>query len=295
MQSLSLTKLGKMFLQGSLKIIENKEIINAINIFPVPDSDTGSNMSNTLMPFKELLLHNTFLNINDFRNKALKTALVASQGNSGMLFTSWMEGFLQALDNKEDILVTDLANAFSNGAKLARKSVGSPIKGTMLDVIDACVYEFSKYKTLISAFKKSLIAVEKALRATEEHMKLLHDHHVVDAGALGWSYFFAGMTEEVLNEKIMLKVHDLTVRGEIIGNKNSMQYEVIFLLEKPEVSQEEIFALFSSLGDSLDTIAIEEKIKVHIHTNQPGEIEAIASTLGKIINLKTTNMLENNL
>jgi fatty acid kinase/fatty acid kinase fatty acid binding subunit len=290
---LTLSDLSEMLLCASIRVIENKKKINAINIFPVPDSDTGSNLAKMFSAIKKVIETETFTNINSFSDAVLDAVLSSSQGNSGMMMASYLDGFLKPFVNKKTFDPDDFAKAAKLGAEKAKQSVEMPIEGTMLDVMNAFA---AAVATNANPFEETLLdAIEQtriALIRTENHMKLLKSHHVVDAGALGFTHFVYGLYEGVNKTGLELTgidIRPLQQNGSII-NTVRFPFEVIFTVSEAQFSPGEFKNIFHELGDSLDVVRIQNTVKVHIHTDTPDVIKETAQLTGKIVKLQITDM-----
>lgn len=268
--------------EGARNVIDNEEVINSINVFPVPDADTGSNMAKTLSGFNNLDLSNSTNSKNIFEH-LLNSTLENSQGNSGIMITAYLSGLLKSLTAVSQITDEDLKKGFLKAAAVARSSVTNPKVGTMLDVMDALSQGFENENNINEALKLT----KAALVGTESKMKILSQNHVVDAGALGFTIFIYGFFGKTFN----LKSID-TAPVKKIKDKNFGEFpmEVVFIIEEALFSQADIREMLSPLGDSLDIVAAAGKIKVHIHTDQPKLVSDTAYLFGKIEKVVTVDM-----
>ena len=296
MDQLSQEELKKMLLFSCDKIEKNKEQINKINVFPVPDQDTGSNLAKTLLGVKESIEGKDFKDIKELSEAALDGALTTAQGNAGVIYVGFLANFLTSLD-KNPVNAQKLAIAFEKGAERARQSIQSPKEGTILDVIDAAALIFKKEaekeKNILKILRRAIEEAKEALLATREKMEVLKKANVVDAGGLGFlmileSYLDALCPslakaepdqEEKPSEKIKRFVQVLSYR-----------FEVITLIESSKFGEEEIKEKLRKLGNSIDVVRVGEKTKIHIHTDYPDEVKSIIRGAGQIIDLRTEDM-----
>ena len=178
-----------MMLLSHKRIEENKEQINKINVFPVPDQDTGSNMAKTLLGIKTAIEGKEFKDLSEISEAALDGALTSAQGNAGVIYVGFLASFLPLLD-KNPVDAKKLAIAFEKGAERARLSIQNPKEGTILDVIDAAgdVFkkEVEKETDIVNILKKATEKAKEALLATREKMEVFRRANVVDAGGLGF-------------------------------------------------------------------------------------------------------------
>ncbi|MFA7142112.1 MAG: DAK2 domain-containing protein, partial [Candidatus Paceibacterota bacterium] len=190
MEDLTQKQLQKMILFSCERIERDKEEINKINVFPVPDQDTGSNLSGTLNGVKEALNKKNFSNFKELGEACLEGALMAAQGNTGIIYTGYLVGFFDEIKENSKMNTLDLALSFEKGFKRAKDSIQNPQKGTILDVMSAFSVEFSKEseksKDIVKNFEKALKKAHEALLNTTEQMPLLKKAGVVDAGGLGF-------------------------------------------------------------------------------------------------------------
>ncbi len=189
MQYLTQKELKEMMLLSHERIEREKEEINKINIFPVPDQDTGDNLTKTLLGIKEAIQGKEFKDLKEISEVILDGALTCAQGNAGVIYTGFLAGFLPELD-KEPVDIKKIALAFEKGAERARESIQDPKEGTILDVIEAAASVFKqeaeKEKDIIEVFKKAEKKASEALLETREKMEIFKKANVVDAGGLGF-------------------------------------------------------------------------------------------------------------
>ena len=295
MEFLTKEELKKMMLLSYQKIEENKEEINKINVFPVPDQDTGSNMAKTLLGIKEAIEGKEFKNLKEISEATLDGALISAQGNAGVIYTGFLASFLPLLD-KNPVDAKKLAIAFERGAKRAWESIQNPKEGTILDVIDAASQTFKKESEketdIIKLLRKAIEKAKEALLATREKMEIFRKANVVDAGGLGFlmileSYLEAlepafaktSAAKEIPSEKIKRFV-------QILSNR----YEVVSLIENLRLDENTVRERLKKLGNSLDVVRWGNKMKIHIHTDYPDEVKNIIRKSGQILALRIEDM-----
>jgi len=287
-------ELKKMLLLSYQKIEGHKEEINKINVFPVPDQDTGSNMAKTLLGIKEAIEGKDFKDLSEISEAALDGALTAAQGNAGVIYVGFLASFLPILD-KNPVNAKKLALAFEKGAERARQSIQSPKEGTILDVIDATAQTFKeeveREKDLVKIFKAAVEKAKEALLATREKMEIFRKANVVDAGGLAYLMILESHLEALEGEKREEKEEEKPsekVRKFI--QTLSYRYEVVSLIKNPKFDEKTIQEKLKNLGDSLDMVQIGEKMKIHIHTDSPDEVKKIMRGLGQILSLREEDM-----
>lgn len=295
MEFLTQNELKRMMLLSWKKIEENKEQINKINVFPVPDQDTGNNMANTLLGIKEAIEGKEFKDLKEISEAALDGALTSAQGNAGVIYTGFLASFLPLLD-KNPVGVKKLALAFEKGAERARQSIQNPKEGTILDVIDAASQTFKKESEketdIIKLLRKAIEKAKEALLATREKMEIFKKANVVDAGGLGFLVILESYLEaleptlaktlpakEMPSEKIKRFV-------QVLSNR----YEVVSLIENLRLDENTVKARLKKLGNSLDVVRVGNKMKIHIHTDYPDEVKNIIRKSGQILALRIEDM-----
>jgi len=295
MEYLTQKEFKEMTLLSCQKIEEKKEEINKINVFPVPDQDTGTNLAKTLSGIKKAIEGREFKNLSEISQTLLDGALAAAQGNAGVIYTGFLAGFLPQF-NKNPVNAKKLALAFEKGAQKARLSIQNPKEGTILDVIDAASQSLKtgveKESDIIILFKMAVEKAKEALLATREKMEIFRKANVVDAGGLGFliilesylealepSFAKAKEGEEKPSEKIKRFVQVLSHR-----------YEVVSLLENSSLAEEKIKERLKRLGNSIDVVQIGKKIKLHIHTDYPEEVRDVIRQFGRISEIRVEDM-----
>lgn len=294
MELLSQQDIKRMFLVSWERIEKEKETINKINVFPVPDQDTGNNLAKTLFGIKKAIENKNPQSTEELSAIALEAALSSAQGNAGVIYTGFLAGFLTKL-NGNPVNALKLADAFEEGAKRARKSILDPKEGTILDVIDATALVFKKEaekeKNIITIFKKAIKAAKEALLNTREKMDILKKANVVDAGGLGFLMILESYLQslsslaapvqktEIPSEKIKRFVQFLSHR-----------FEIVALLDELEVEEEKVKERLGKLGNSLDIVRVGNKMKIHIHTDYPEEVKKEIKQLGRVEDLREEDM-----
>jgi DegV family protein with EDD domain len=294
MEYLTQNELKRMFLLSYERVEKNKEEINKINVFPVPDQDTGTNLAKTLEGIKREIEGKEFKNLEEISKVALDGALISAQGNAGVIYTGFLAGFLPKL-NKNPVDAKKLAEAFEEGRKRAWKSMANPKGGTILDVIDAAAETFKKEaekeKDIVKIFEKVIEKAKEALLATREKMEIFKRANVVDAGGLGFlmileSYLDALRPEGKKEEKKERPSEEIRRFVQVLTNR----FEVVALVLDPKFDEEEVREKLRRLGNCLDIVKVENKMKVHIHTDYPDEVRDVLKRIGKIEDLRIEDM-----
>ncbi len=297
MKKISHKDIKRMFIGASNQVRNNKEKINEINVFPVPDQDTGNNLDITLNAVNEVLVNNEIRDITHLKEVVLDAALTAASGNIGIITTGFLSGFFSELQNQE-IEKEILAKAFATGSKKAYESIQDPKEGTILDVIESVAYgmrqeiEKKESDSIIHLLQKAVTFAKEALDKTKEKMKLYKNASVVDAGGYGFLLMIEGFLMGISGKKIDLKIQGKLTRSKKIFSIQTKKYEVVSLLEEIKIDTKQIMDKLVQLGDSLDVVEANQKLKIHIHTDFPGKVVDQIALFGKVIQMKTTDMFE---
>lgn len=293
-------KFRDIFVSGANNLQNHKDLVDKLNVFPVPDGDTGTNMSLTISyAIKELAkVQND--NITDIGKALSKGSLMGARGNSGVILSQIIRGIAKSIEGKESLNVVDLANAFKNGSDTAYKAVIKPIEGTILTV----VRESGEYAVSIAQEDMDMIefleaVVEKAnesLNNTPELLKALKEAGVVDSGGKGLVLIYEGMLSSLKGTNIeaveggAYNAVEVNVEQNISTEDIKFQYCTEFILESDKVDDLTIRERFLKYGDSLAVVGDEGVIKVHVHTNDPGLAIQEALSYGQLLTIKIENM-----
>ncbi|MCR8745284.1 DAK2 domain-containing protein [Romboutsia lituseburensis] len=294
-------QLRDMFVSGANNLQNNKDLVDKLNVFPVPDGDTGTNMSLTISyAMKEL----SKVEGDDITNigKALsKGSLMGARGNSGVILSQIIRGFAKAIEGKENLSTEELAKALKNGSDTAYKAVIKPIEGTILTVVresgEYAVQACKKEKDLIKFLELVIKEANESLNRTPNLLKALKEAGVVDSGGKGLVLIYEGMLSSLKGNSI--QIQDLSSTNvstiEISNNKINSEdikfgYCTEFILESNSISDTEIRDMMMKYGDSLAVVGDEGVIKVHVHTNDPGLVLQDALKHGQLVTIKIENM-----
>ena len=311
--------LRKMIISGANYLEENKEYVNSLNVFPVPDGDTGTNMSLTMKSSVKELNMCTSNDMEAICDAISKGALKGARGNSGVILSQILKGITSYFNNLKEIKTSDFANALIEGANVAYKAVTKPKEGTILTVIKAMAnasVKIAKKETEMEGFLKKVIDIgEDALSMTPELLPVLKKAGVVDAGGRGLLIILNGFLKIVSGDESELKL--MAETDKVGGNENKVlangmnpelvdynslgdiefayctEFFVININKKTTVADiDKLRETLMTLGDSVICIGDLSLIKVHVHTNQPGVALTHALKLGELNGVKIENMLE---
>ena len=289
-----------MVVNASNRLLEESEYINALNVFPVPDGDTGTNMSAT---FKAAVKEIEGLNsesIAETSKKLAKGALMGARGNSGVILSQILRGISKGLEGKTEVDTVELAIAFKEGSNAAYKAVMRPTEGTILSVIRAAAEAAidTDVKDVVDLMEVIVTEAKIMLDKTPDLLPALKKAKVVDSGGMGLYIILKGMYD-ALKDDIKAEIKDIKpasakMQGaqgtEDIDIKFGYCTEFIILADasKADKFRDEIIPM----GDSQVVVGYEDVIKVHIHTNDPGAVLAKAVKLGELSKIKIDNMRE---
>lgn len=288
-----------MIIFSSERVERDKEQINKINVFPVPDQDTGSNLAATLKGITEAIAEKDFDSLEELGAAILDGALTAAQGNTGIIYTGFLAGFIASIDNNSELDAKQLGAAFSEGYKRARDSIQHPKEGTVLDVIKAFADCFNKLAgketDIIKIFTQSFKSANDALLDTPNKMELLKKAGVVDAGGLGFLMILETYLDTLSEQNEDFSTKSMIIREGESATKRFVQilsnrYEVVALMANTYIKEKDIRDKLKHLGNCLDVIQVGARTKIHIHTDSPYETRDIISEMGRVENLRIQDM-----
>jgi len=295
--------LRKMIIFAAKNLENNKGIVNELNVFPVPDGDTGTNMALTIQfAAKEVAKLNSD-SLTKIADAASSGSLMGARGNSGVILSQLFRGFAKACKNKEQLNIKDLSFAIQSGANMAYKAVMKPTEGTILTIArEAGQYAMKNSKEqdniTIDTFIKQVINHSKeVLEQTPEMLTVLKEAGVVDAGGMGLIYIMEGAYKAIFEEDIIVSHKEIeSTAGKELGNITTADikhtYCTEFMIMAKDASINKIKNYLSNKGDSQVVVGDENIIKVHVHTNNPGEVLEYALKIGELKNIKIDNMKE---
>ena len=298
--------LARMFLAGAQNIEAKKEIINELNVFPVPDGDTGTNMSLTIMSAAKEVMALDDRNMKDLAKAISSGSLRGARGNSGVILSQLLRGFTKAIRDEEEIDAMTLAAACQRARDTAYKAVMKPKEGTILTVasgIAARAAELAEETDDLEAFLPAVIEhAEEVLAKTPDMLPVLKEAGVVDSGGQGLIEVIKGAYAAFQGKEIDLSAITPGTGSAVtkIGAQETADIkfgyctEFIILTEREFTEEEErdFKAYLSSIGDSIVCVADEDVVKVHVHTNDPGLAIQRALTYGQLSRMKIDNMRE---
>ena len=299
-------RLRVLFSGGGKWVIKHEELLNELNVYPVPDGDTGSNMAMTLNSMITDIegKTNEKTSMKDFIEIVEEAVLMGARGNSGTILSQVITGFLKGIGEKTKLLSADVAQALSSAKETAYNAVSEPVEGTMLTVIrkvsekaDECA---SKIDDLVVFLKELMEAANKAVEETPELLPKLKEAGVVDAGGKGLFFLFEGFYKIATELNIIAELQKSQVKenefDKTIANIDhdpesiKFQYCTEYIILNGDFDTEEYKKRVLELGDSAVFAQTSKKFKTHIHTNHPGKAMEIALEYGPLEKMKVENM-----
>lgn len=303
---------GSMFRDGvisaSNNIANNRQAVDALNIFPVPDGDTGTNMSMTIgAAAKEMAVLADDCTVEEASSRCASALLRGARGNSGVILSLIFRGFSKALKGMDTADGKAVSNAFRKGVDAAYKAVMKPTEGTILTVVrkaaEAAEKSAESGSETIDVCEAALDAAEEALAKTPEQLPVLKKAGVVDAGGQGLVLILKGMGS-VIKKGVMIEAEDgsgvtpvSTPSKSTVASASSdieFGYCSEFLIEKSKSAKAKdplsLRAYLESIGDCVVVVDDSDIIKVHVHSNEPGNVIQAALKYGQLINIKIDNM-----
>ncbi|RQD70347.1 MAG: DAK2 domain-containing protein [Tindallia sp. MSAO_Bac2] len=292
-----------MMIAARQTLLDQQELINALNVFPVPDGDTGTNMSLTLESAIKELQKEESESLDELADAVANGSLMGARGNSGVILSQLFRGFAKGLKNKERVTAREIAIALKSASDTAYQAVMKPTEGTILTVAresaDAALL-LAETEQDIGKFMKLVIQkANESLERTPELLKVLKDAGVVDSGGKGLVAIMEGALRGLTGEKlesesvkipehIDKELHDLVDSDE--PQDLEYGYCTEFIIHAANISPESFRERIDAEGDSMLVVGNDELIKVHIHTNHPGKVMEEALKLGSLSDIKIDNM-----
>ena len=306
-QTIDANVLSRMFLAGAKNLEAKKEWINELNVFPVPDGDTGTNMTLTIMSAASEVGNISQMNMEVLAKAISSGSLRGARGNSGVILSQLLRGFTRGVRMLEELDAVAIAAAMEKGVETAYKAVMKPKEGTILTVAKEAAIKAAEIaesaEDLEPFFLEIFDHAEKTLARTPDMLPVLKEAGVVDSGGQGLLEVFRGAIDGFLGKEIDYTEFAGTSAGPAV-TKISPQVEAdikfgyctefIILLDKPlpDVELHSFKKFLNSIGDSIVLVADDEIVKVHVHTNHPGQAFERALTYGALSRMKIDNMRE---
>ncbi|QCI86681.1 DAK2 domain-containing protein [Vagococcus zengguangii] len=301
---------------GSMRLDQNAEYVNSLNVFPVPDGDTGTNMNLSMTSGAKAVSGSTSEHVGELAKVLSKGLLMGARGNSGVILSQLFRGFSKAIVDFEEITSEQFAAAFANGVETAYKAVMKPVEGTILTVAresaKAGVKKAQQTEDCLEVMEAVVKGAKKSLDKTPDLLPVLKEVGVVDSGGQGLLFIYEGFLSVLSGKELETPVyqptpaemtemvnaeHHRSVAGHVATEDIKFGYctEIMVRIGEGETVDSEFdYDTFrnylNELGDSLLVVADDEVIKVHIHTEYPGEVMNYGQKFGSLIKIKVDNM-----
>ena len=311
MEKLNGLVLAEMIDLGSKNLAKNAEKINALNVFPVPDGDTGTNMTLSMSSGAKETAANVVENIGELGKAFSKGLLMGARGNSGVILSQLFRGMSQYIADKKEVDAKEFAGAIQNGVSIAYKAIIKPVEGTILTVAreaaEAGLKAAENTTSVVEVMEAIYAEAQASLKRTPELLPILKEVGVVDSGGQGLVCVYQGFVAALKGEKIegleaveanvvdmqFEDDHDMDFMSpEDIVHGFCTEFTVRLDKEKKEFDEAKFREDMSKFGDSLLVISDSEYVKIHVHTETPGDVFNYGQQYGELIKIKSDNMRE---
>ena len=303
--------LAEMIDLGSKNLAKNAEKINSLNVFPVPDGDTGTNMNLSMSSGAKETAANVVENIGELGKSFSKGLLMGARGNSGVILSQLFRGMSQYIADKKEVNAKEFAEAIQNGVSIAYKAIIKPVEGTILTVAreaaEAGLKAAENTTSVVEVMEAIYAEAQASLKRTPELLPILKEVGVVDSGGQGLVCVYQGFVAALKGEKIegleavetnlvdmqFEDNHDMDfMNPEDIVYGFCTEFTVRLDKEKKEFNEDKFREDMSKFGDSLLVISDSEFVKIHVHTETPGDVFNYGQQYGELIKIKSDNMRE---
>ena len=300
--------LKRMFISGANNLYNHYPEVDALNVFPVPDGDTGMNMNLTLTSGSKEIQNRSDTNIYEIAKTFGRGTLMGARGNSGVITSQIFRGFSQGLEGKESIDVQGFSFALQKGVEVAYKAVVKPVEGTILTVVRESSQYLHDHIKEANSFEKALDLLigeaRASLKRTPDLLPILKEVGVVDSGGTGLLYIYEGMRAALddadieRNEATSVQADNPIIAAGASMEEEEFGYCTEFIMSlgpdsvKKPFNEKRFTYVLGSHGNSLVVVHDEDIVKVHVHTLKPGEILNYAQQFGEFLKLKIENMTE---
>ena len=303
--------LAEMIDLGSKNLAKNAEKINALNVFPVPDGDTGTNMNLSMSSGAKETAANVVENIGELGKSFSKGLLMGARGNSGVILSQLFRGMSQHIADKKEVNAKEFAEAIQNGVSIAYKAIIKPVEGTILTVAreaaEAGLKAAENTSSVVEVMEAIYFEAQASLKRTPELLPILKEVGVVDSGGQGLVCVYQGFVAALKGEKIEgLEAVEANVVDMQFEDDHDMDFmspeDIVYGFcteftvrldkEKKEFDEAKFREDMSKFGDSLLVISDSEYVKIHVHTETPGDVFNYGQQYGELIKIKSDNMRE---
>lgn len=309
---------GKMVQAAASRLSQQAEFINSLNVFPVPDGDTGTNMTSTIQSGAKYERDATSENVGDLAQAFAKGLLMGARGNSGVILSQIFRGFAKAVEDKKDLSAKDFVDAYANGAQTAYKTVMKPTEGTILTVVresaQTGMNQLKETDDLVEIMHAIAVSANESLQKTPELLPVLKEVGVVDSGGQGLvevlEAFDAALSGKEIDEETDMKPDQAqvdqmvnamdheSVQGKLDPKDIKYTYCTQMLVRigkgkqvKQEFDYDTFYNYLAKMGDSLLVLNDDSVVRVHVHTEHPGEVLSWGQQFGDLQTIEIHNMV----
>lgn len=311
MKNINAAALKEIFISGANNIANNYKHIDALNVFPIPDGDTGTNMMMTIQSGVKNIVNVETSHCGELASAFSRGLLLGARGNSGVILSQIFRGFAEGIKDKQELVLVDVATAFISGTKRAYKAVLKPVEGTMLTVIKDASNSLENYvkanpeASIVDAMIHMVNAANTSLENTPNLLNALKEAGVVDSGGAGVLKILEGFLSALEGSPVAANEESNNETKYVLFDKveddedDEFGYCTEFVMRLlPEVegkiayNQEQLREFLESVGVSVVLVNDEDLVKVHVHTYKPGDVFNFAQQYGEFITIKVENMDE---
>jgi DAK2 domain fusion protein YloV len=288
--------LARLLEAGTAWLERHADAINSLNVFPVPDGDTGTNMLLTMQATLEEIANSPENSVSAVAHTAAHGALMGARGNSGVILSQILRGVARSLDKKDEFNASEFASAMTEATATAYKGVIKPVEGTILTVVreatEATVTAAAEEQDLRLVLEKLVNAAKESVARTPSLLQVLAEAGVVDAGGQGLFIILEGMLRYIRGETIEIDFALETAVDLHVPSEDEYGYDVQFIIQGQDLNLEEIRDTIAAMGESTLVVGDSATIKVHIHTEEPGTPLNYGAGIGSLSKITVENLQE---
>jgi DAK2 domain fusion protein YloV len=288
--------LKRLLEAGTAWLDRHMEAINSLNVFPVPDGDTGTNMLLTMQAALEEIANSPEHSVSAIAHTAAHGALMGARGNSGVILSQILRGVARSIDGKDEFNASDFASAMKEGTATAYKGVIKPVEGTILTVVreaaEAAVTAVAEEEDLRLVLERVVNEAKESVAKTPSLLPVLAEAGVVDAGGQGLFIIMEGMLRYIRGETVEVAFAMETAVDLHVPSEDEYGYDVQFIIQGQDLKLEQIRDTIAAMGESTLVVGDSTTIKVHIHTEEPGTPLNYGASMGSLSKITVENMQE---
>ena len=288
--------LKRLLEAGTAWLERHKDAINSLNVFPVPDGDTGTNMLLTMQAALEEIANSPEDSVSAIAHTVAHGALMGARGNSGVILSQILRGVARSLDKKDEFSASDFASAMEEATATAYKGVIKPVEGTILTVVreatEAAITAAAEEEDLRLVLEKVVNEAKESVARTPSLLSVLAEAGVVDAGGQGLFIILEGMMRYIRGETIEMDFALETAVDLHVPSEDEYGYDVQFIIQGQDLNLEEVRDAIDAMGESTLVVGDSTTIRVHVHTEEPGTPLNYGASVGSLSKIAIENMQE---